>query len=204
MTPGLVSLCIPTLGRATSLARCLNAIDANTDWPFEVIVEHDEFGPGRRGCPKTLALAVERAQGEFIAFIGNDCSPRPGWLRAAMRCMHDNFPDWTGLVGTNDLGWKDGRCLHFVINRALIPMIGGEIFHTGYNHVACDDELQARAAQIGKYVWCQEAVVAHNHFTCGAEFDEVYQAAWKAESVERDRALLRERAQQFGFGPWLR
>jgi hypothetical protein len=47
-------------------------------------------------------------------------------------------------------------------------------------------------------------MVDHNHLTTGAAMDPVYELAWRAESVERDRALLCERAARIGFAPWLR
>jgi glycosyltransferase involved in cell wall biosynthesis len=200
--PALVSVCIPTLGRPLSLARCLNAVAANTDWPYEVITEWDSFD-NRQGCPRTLAKAVARSRGEYVAFIGNDCLPQPGWLRAAMECMAKTFSDGVGMVGFNDLVWPAPRCLHFVISKAMLPFLDGEIFHTGYSHVGCDDELIARCRQARKYVWCADAVVEHHHFSEGAPFDRVYAEAWKEEVVARDRTLLAERAERMGFSPWL-
>ena len=90
----LVSVCICQLGRPASLARCLNSIAANTqDYPdYGVILEWDRW-ENRQGCPRTLAKAVARARGEYIAFSGNDCVARPGWLRIAMEHMAVDFPD---------------------------------------------------------------------------------------------------------------
>ena len=197
-----VSICVPTLGREASLQRCLSAIEDNTkDWPHEVVVEQDVFGPGRRGCPRTLAAAVERAKGSYCAFIGNDTIPHPGWLRIAMECMLKTFADGVGLVGFNDLYWKDGRCLHWVGSKALLPMLDGYFFNPIYGHCGVDDELIARCRKMGRYVWCPEAVVAHDHFISGAPFDPVYEAGWS--TVERDRATLKERSERMGFAPWL-
>lgn len=200
----LVSICIPHLGREEALQRCLAAIAENTtDWPYEIVVERDEFGPGRQGCPRTLAKAVSRANGEFIAFLGNDTLPQPVWLKAAMGCMNEVFPHGTGMVGLHDPYWGPCRCLHWVASKSMLPLLGGYYFWPEYSHVGVDDELIARSTQLGRYVWCAGAVVAHEHFATGAEMDDVYKLAWDPASVERDRALLRERSERMGFAPWL-
>ena len=188
--------------RAGRLERCLKAIEDNTkDWPHEVVIEQDVFGPGRRGCPRTLAAAVERATGPYIAFIGNDCIPQPGWLRIAMECMLYNFHDGPGIVGFRDQAWTDGRCLHFLAAKRMLDLLDGFFLNPVYSHVGSDDEMIARARQMCRYVWCPEAIVAHDHFSTGAPFDQTYAAGWS--TVERDRATLKERSERMGFAPWL-
>jgi len=196
-----VSVCLPTLGREEKLQRLLTLIPQTAEWPHELVVEWDRDEPHRRGCPLTLAKAVDRSVEPYAAFIGNDCIPQPGWLRLAMECMLKTFPDGVGLVGFNDLFWKDGRCLHWVGSKALLPMLGGYFFNPIYGHCGTDDELIARCRQAGKYVWCPEAIVAHDHFSTGAPFDQTYAAGWS--TVERDRATLKERSERMGFAPWL-
>ena len=204
MTSALVSVCIPTLGREEKLERLLSLIPQTVEYePYEVIVEQDVFGPGRQGCPKTLVKAVERAAGDYIVFLGNDCVPRVGWLKAAMRLMQRTFLDGVGCAGFNDMYWPGPRCLHWVAHRGLLSLLDGYFFCPEYNHVGVDDEMIARLRKAGKYKWCYEAIVEHDHFTTGAVMDAVYQEAWKTESVEHDRALLKERAERFGFTDYL-
>jgi hypothetical protein len=82
---------------------------------------------------------------------------------------------------------------HWLAGKKLLPYIGGEFFHLGYRHVGCDNELTERAKALGKYVWCERARVRHEHFSTGAEMDEVYALGWEPESVAQDRALLAQR-----------
>jgi glycosyltransferase involved in cell wall biosynthesis len=200
----LVSICIPTLGREEKLARCIASIEEHTsDWPYEAIVRFDQFGPQRKGCPRMLAECVAQSRGEYVAFLGNDTIVKPGWLRIAMECMANTFPDGVGLAGFADNYWPDGRCLHWVASKKLLPILGGEYFHSGYSHVGCDDELIARCIMTGCYVHCPDAMVDHDHFVSGAAVDEVYRVAWQEEAVARDRQLLAARAERMGFAPWL-
>jgi glycosyltransferase involved in cell wall biosynthesis len=198
-----VTICIPTLGREEKLKTLLQLIPFTAQYKnFDVLVEHDSFEK-RIGVPKLVKKMVDKAKGEFIVFMGTDCIPHPGWLREAMNAMRSMFPAMDGLVGLND-GLSNGKeNPHWLASKNLLPMLDGEFFHTGYSHVGCDNELTARCKKAGKYVWCREAVVYHDHPLwkgCRDEdVDATYALAWRSDLVEKDRALLQARAKQFGF-----
>ncbi len=103
-TPPLYSIVIPTYNRPKQLASCLKAIDGLT-YPrdrFEVIViddgSHSPLDAIVNPFSDRLAVrlitqpnsgpAIARnrgaaeAQGDFLAFTDDDCSPSPGWLDA--------------------------------------------------------------------------------------------------------------------------
>lgn len=198
-----VSICIPTLGRPRKLARLLRMIEANAEWPYEVIVRWDEIGPGRRGCPTVLAECVAASKHDFVCYLGNDVIPQPGFLRAAMECMARWFPEMDGLVGLADQYWLAGElATHWVASKNLLPMLGGEFFYHGYSHTCCDSELTERCRMANKYVWCEEAKVFHDHpirvgFQSGV--DHIYEIAYDPELRARDRDLLLARAKEYGF-----
>lgn len=198
-----VTICIPTLGREEKLKTLLRNLPFTAQYKnFDVLVEHDSF-ENRLGVPKLLKKMVDKSKGEFIVFMGNDCIPQPGWLREAMDAMRSKFPAMDGLVGLNDGVTSGHENPHWLASKKLLPMLDGEFFHTGYNHVGCDNELTARCEKAGKYFWCREAVVYHDHpMWHGAkdtDIDETYKLAWNAESVKHDRELLEARAKQVGF-----
>lgn len=199
----LVSICIPTLGREEQLEKLLEEIPKTAEWPrYEVIVEQDDF-ENRQGAPKTLKRAVDRSTGEYVMFLGNDCIPRPGFLRIAMECMRKHFSDGVGLVGLNDGYWHGEFATHWLASKKLLPMLDGEFFHTGYAHCGCDNELTERCRMAGKYVWCEQAEVFHNHpihrgFTVES-MDRVYRLAYDTEATKRDLDLLKSRSEQLGF-----
>jgi GT2 family glycosyltransferase len=107
--PGLFTVVVPTHGRAHSLRRLLDALAAQTlpRQAWDVIVVDD-------GSPQDLAPVVaplrgvlrfelirrERsgpaaarnagaaaAQGRYLAFTDDDCTPAPGWLEALARAF---------------------------------------------------------------------------------------------------------------------
>lgn len=195
-----VTICVPTLGREGKLKRLLDLIPKTAEYPnYDVLVEQDSF-ENNVGVPKLLRKMVEASKGEFIAFLGNDCVPHPGWLRLAMEMMRAKFPDTGGLVGLNDLYWHGEFSPHWVASKKLLPMLDGEFFHTGYHHVGCDNELSERCRKAGKYAWCEQAVVYHDHpMQPGAkiEHDRVYDLARVYE--KEDRELFKSRAEKFDF-----
>lgn len=198
-----VSIVIPTLGRTQSLYKCLELIKENADYPYyEVIVESDSF-LNRVGCPRTLARGVAKAKHNLIMYLGNDTEPQPGFLREVVKCMLHNFPDLDGLVGLNDGG--DPRVArHWLAGHKLLGLIGDtEFFHTGYNHVGCDNELTARARKINKYAHAERSVILHSHGPSQGFTDPIYDLGWDADKVRADHELLEVRADQLGFRDWL-
>jgi glycosyltransferase involved in cell wall biosynthesis len=202
-----VTICIPTLGREEKLEQLLQSLPFTAQYSnFDVLVEHDSFEK-RQGVPALLKKMVSQAKGEFIVFLGNDCMPRPGWLREAMQAMRQNFPAMDGLVGLNDGYWHGEVATHWLASKKLLPFLDGEFFHTGYSHVGCDNELTARCKKAGKYTWCGAAQIYHDHpIQHGFKedsLDPVYKLAWHPVSVANDRALLKSRAEYLDFASHL-
>jgi glycosyltransferase involved in cell wall biosynthesis len=119
------SVVIPTYGRPDLLARCLGAL-GRMDLPaggFEVIVV-DDGSPVRldavvaehsgsyplRLCRKQNAgpasarnFGARVARGDWLAFLDDDCVPKPGWLKGfeAARAMHPCGAAGGGIANTN-------------------------------------------------------------------------------------------------------
>ena len=108
------TIVIPSYNRPDRLARCLEAIGAQEDQDFEVVVVDDgsatplaevcgPFGSKVRcirqenaGAGPARNRAVREAQGEFLAFTDDDCLPHPDWL-GKLRAAHQGDP--SRLVG---------------------------------------------------------------------------------------------------------
>jgi len=215
-----VSIVIPTLKRTDKLLRLLRLIGENSAWPNrEVVVVHsgepilDSYpipvtairNDGLTTAPGSTKVGVDASDGDLVMFLGNDCEPRPGFLYEAVAAMYDAFgPEMDGLVGLNDGYWVGGvLATHWLASKALLPMLGGEFFHTGYHHVACDTELTERCRKIGKYVWAPNSHVFHDHPVQTGfkveDMDEVYVKAYDRGNMLEDGKTLRRRAAELGF-----
>ena len=111
----LVSVIVPTHGRAALLARLLDSLAAQ-DWPadrIEIIVVHNHTADGteemiRARIPASPAalhyhrtsfnrpgpsrqFGAEHAHGTILAFIDDDCIAAPGWLAAGVRALQDGL-----------------------------------------------------------------------------------------------------------------
>jgi hypothetical protein len=189
-----VTVVVPTLRREASLERCIRAVEA-CDYPAVAIeVVPDRMPPQNQGVPRLVAQGVAGTQSDLVCYLSNDCEPEPDFLKEAVIAWRMAFDDGVGLVALNDGLWHGEFATHWLASRAILPLVGGEFFHTGYYHVGCDNELSARAKRAGRFVWCEGARVHHRHAD-----DEVHRIAWEPWKVEHDRALLRQRAREHGF-----
>ncbi len=204
MTRPMVSIVIPTLGREEKLKRLLQAIKDNADYGnYEVIVKQDHFPPLNLGVPKMLKMGVEESHGDLVMYLGNDCIPKPGFLREAVFTMIREFPDLDGLVGLNDGYWEGEFATHWLASKKLLPLLDGEFFNTEYFHTGCDNELTERCRKAGKYVWAPQAEVFHDHPVQKGfhdeDMDDVYRLAYRADHHQHDLDLLARRSVELGL-----
>jgi len=174
--------------------RCIKAIYQNAGIDksqYEVVTAEDRE---RIGCPKMVKRLVAMTRFDCVMFLADDTFPYPDFLRYALEAM-DTLPDKWGLVGLNDLH-HDGNILatHWMGHKNLLPLLDGEFFHTGYYHCFSDQELLARCKGLGRYVWCKNAMIYHDHpdFT-GKERNEDYKRVYCKENYGHDKNLFNER-----------
>ena len=176
-----VSIIIPQLGRISGLIRCLQSIE-NLKYPKELIEVRIIDGPGT--VPVKVKTGVEQTTGEYIVYASND-------IEFDRMSIFNAVKEKAGLVAFNTgmiLPDEGNICEHFMIQRSILPQIGGEIFDTEFNHVGCDNLLWAKCKKLGVAVRSNRAVVKHYHFSTGAPIDSIYERAYS--KVEEDRALL--------------
>ena len=198
-----VSIVIPTMGREEKLQRCLQEIGKNADYPdYEVIVMRDDIN-NRKGVPTLVKEGVEKSTGELVMYLANDVIPQPGFLKEAVKKMHEAFGnEMDGLVGLNDMYWHGEIATHWLASKKLLPYLGGEFFHTGYHHICCDNELTLMCKKIDRYVWAEEAKVYHDHPIQGDwkdKLDEGYKIAYNTDNAAKDKGLLMKRSRELGF-----
>jgi len=153
-----VSILIPFI---RDPSKTIEAIKANApSTQFEIVKEEDKE---RIGFPKMFNKLVKKAKYDLVMFIADDIIPQEGFFENALKAM-DLLPDKWGMVGLNDQfhdGWK--LATHWLISKKMIPLLGGEILHTGYWHCYCDQELLLRSRKLGRYIWAEDAKLFHDH-----------------------------------------
>ncbi|MBD3337157.1 MAG: hypothetical protein GF355_16720 [Candidatus Eisenbacteria bacterium] len=191
-----VSIIIPVI-RPESARRCVEAIRRNAgpglepEADYEILAEPDT---NRIGCPRMVKRLTARSRGEMVLFLGDDTLPQNGFLAKALEAMA-SLPGGWGMVGLNDRV-HDGNhtATHWMCHKKLLPLLGGEFFHTGYLHTRCDRELTERCQALGRYVWAEEAVLEHAHPSLqGRELTGDYRRVYSVDYLKHDRALYKRR-----------
>jgi len=191
-----VSIIIPYI-RPVGMLLCKDAILSNSGVPkeqFEILTAFDE---DRIGCPTMVKLMVERTHNDLVMFLGDDTVPQQDFLLNALKVM-GTFPDGWGLVGLND-GVQNGKYLatHWLASKKLLPLIGGEFFHTGYWHCFCDNELTQRTAKLERYLWAVDAKIDHINPVIDKQLQmtEDYEKVYSPEWYYHDQVLFWKRKQ---------
>ena len=132
----------------------------------------DEYNKGAVYAWNNLA---SRSSGDVLALWADDLYPQAGWLDRALRYIDDGF----GLVGFNDLNTDgDVYAAHWCASRDWLNQIGGVMYPPQYYCWWSDREMTERAQSARKYVWGQDCIVEHRHYSFGsAPIDSTYQQA---------------------------
>lgn len=179
-----VTFVIPTLGRPEGLKRCLDSIKA-LNYPKALIETIVIDGEGT--VPEKVHRGLWQAKGDYIVYASNDVEFHPDSLYRALQTGYD-----LTAFNTGELTPDEGNvCEHFIIRRDFINEIGGEIFDRDFHHVGCDNLLWAKAKKLGEAIRCEDAIVAHYHFSKRSPNDDVYRKGWS--KVESDRAILKKK-----------
>ncbi|MEI7729520.1 MAG: glycosyltransferase family A protein [Verrucomicrobiota bacterium] len=196
-----ISVVIPTCHRNDLLARCLALLHPDVlnlaSEEYEVIVTDDgvnttaerllgdQFpyvhwtaGP-KRGPAANRNHGAQMAQGEWVAFLDDDCIPSPGWLPALISRARGNSVDV--IEGRTVIPNKQDRPLthavenhsggvfwscNLAVKRTFFHQIGG--FDEDFLEAGGEDmEFGARIKRSGSIIFCADAVVNHPQYPIG-------------------------------------
>lgn len=180
-----------------------SGVPGHDGWVIPVVV------PGAGGEPGDYARKINagyRMTNAPYLFTGaDDVVPQPGWYDAARALMVDGI----GVVGTVD------QCNHRTINGAhsthsLVARWYADqgacmdqdhvIYHEGYQHEFCDDEMIRTAMHRGAYAHAFDAVVEHVHMLRDRTLDDaVYRHGRSKSSLSR--MLFKRRRGLWGDRP---
>ena len=154
--------------------------------PDRVKISYDER---YRGCSRAWNDALKLSTGELLVLAADDLVFEPGWLDAALATMSE-FPDGWGLVGFNDGHWDHELSTHYLMSRRLIvEVFGGVVAWEGYRHSFNDREANARAQAAGRYAWCEDAHVRHEHWLFGDRPQDLTDTRPLADHPASERAF---------------
>ena len=187
----MISIIIPVI-RPDSFMKCEAAIEKNSDGiEYEIVTGVDH---SRIGVAKMVKSLLKDTDYDLVMFLGDDTVPQPGFLTEALNAM-ECLPDGWGMVALDDGRNKPKEGTHFLIHKKMLPLIGGEIFHTGYIHCFCDTELSLRARLLGRFAYAHDAKIKHNHpvLDKSVKSDADYERVYSKEVWTHDEQLWRQR-----------
>ena len=126
-----------------------------------------------RGCWRCKNIALEYAKHDLILWTADDVKPHPGWFEKGIECFNHHFPDGLGLVALNDLHCMDQTAGHAITTRRFLNvMFGYPHFPPEFHHFFLDTMISNRAKELGRYHFCEDAVMEHMHWRLGkSEYD---------------------------------
>ncbi len=180
----MISILLATTGRADMAERCVRSVkDTTKAYDVEVVaaIDHDpdalwrlhelgcvvDYDPEYRGCSQAWNDALSLSKGDPVVLAADDLVFEDGWLDAALQKL-DEFEDGWGLVGFNDGHWNGDLSTHYLMSRRLVvEVFGGVVAWEHYRHSFNDVEACERAKRAGRYAWCEDAYVRHEHWLFG-------------------------------------
>lgn len=223
----MISILLATTGRPDMAERCVRSVlDTTAGHDVEVIaaVDVDTLTVARltaldrdrvrvtysyeyRGCSRAWNDALRLSTGDPLVLAADDLVFEPGWLDAAFERLHTAFEDGWGLVGFNDGHWDGELSTHYLMSRRLVvEVFGGVVAWEGYRHSFNDREANERARAAGRYVWCEQAHVRHEHWLFGDRPQDRTDTRPLAEHAQSERTFLERQAAGFpnDFEPAIR
>lgn len=179
-----VSILFPTTGRPERARRCIDqlrettkgheleiiaAVDSDQETALSIgpVVDLLLYSTHYRGCSQAWNDCLAESTGDPVVFAADDLNWQEGWLDAALAKLSE-FPDNWGLVGFNDGHWGEELSTHYLMSRKFIcEVLGGVVAWPEYKHSFNDLETSERAKAAGRYAWCKEAHVPHEHWLFG-------------------------------------
>jgi len=157
--------------------------NAHTDFQYILSVDNDDAhnywkGPfcdlqdgnalmtmnDNKSAIEAINVAVQHATGDILIVISDDFLCRPNWDINMLR-MLDRFEGTDYLVKTDD-GLQPTLVTLPILGRGYYERFG-YIYHPGYKHMFCDQEMTAVAIMTDKYIKLP-LKFEHAHYTTGA------------------------------------
>ena len=181
-----ISVIVPVV-REDNIPRLFSAIKAAEydGIELDIIMSVDT---DRIGCPKMVQKLTEKTKFDLVCFLGDDCMPQANFLHKALKKMKEI--EW-GVVGIKTQG--SVPCAHWLADKRILDLTGGDFFSTAYQHNFCDRELQDIAEENSRWIETDTELIKHNHPFNGADMDEFYRFGKATQDSDRITYFRRKR-----------
>lgn len=216
MTPVLTSIMLVTCNRPQLFAECftslLVSLAQEADWELLVHVTALEGPynlPEREGVSyyqednlisanQAYSALLEKAQGEYLTFLADDCMFGSKWLSIAQSDHRQQFPNGVGLLAYND-GMHDGlHASHAFMTRKTLEVLYGKVrFPDEYEHCFADTELVHATKSLGCYGYAPGSIVTHRHPANGSRAFDSTDALHTLEKYMRDSLRFKAFAEKW-------
>lgn len=214
-----ISLILPSYYRHNMLRGVLENItnQRSNNYELEVVIVtdddvigakiSDEFSLTNHDIYTIRASSTERlgqlaawnygltlARGNYFVHMGDDGRFHGNALELAYNTLKDRFQGY-GMVAFNDWNLNGDTQVgtHVIFNRQFCKdVLGGVMVVPHYKAYCVDLEFNERAKSVGRYYWCQQAILEHLHSSNGKRetFPEELE---KVPFTEDDMRLFNER-----------
>jgi glycosyltransferase involved in cell wall biosynthesis len=212
-----VAIIVPVLRRPHRVDPLLESIEATTPAPHRVVfvctpddvdeiaavraagadrIEMDRSWEHRGDYARKINVGYLATDEPLIFTAADDLCFYPGWFERARARLGPGI----GVVGTNDLGnprvMAGYHSTHSLVSRAYADEgtidERRKIYHEGYPHEFCDDEMVQTAMARGAWAFAADSFVEHLHPHWGkAPTDDIYDGS--AVRLDAGRRLYRRR-----------
>jgi len=182
-----VGVCVVTFRRPKQLIKALTWIKDRTmyeNYRLHIIIDHEkdeatlkelslsqfyeediEMFPSTVECVKATNRCCSISEEPYFVYLSDDMEVEKGWLKEAMKCMQQTFPNAEGLVTFKD-GIQNGRnaCAGLISRNYIKTSLKGIFYNEIYKHFSADTELFSKSKSMNRVKYCPTSVVWHNHW----------------------------------------
>lgn len=168
-----------------------------------VVVMREPPTPGDYARKINMAFKILLPGELWVFTAADDLCFCPNWDWRALTCAQRLNKT---VIGTNDLGnervMRGDHSTHTLVSRFYVDQYGtcdeaGKLYHEGYGHWFCDDEMVRTARVRGEFVSCLESEVPHLHPEWGkgvhdATYEKGQSSLWHDKELFESRRPLWE------------
>lgn len=178
---------IPTMGdRMSGIIRCMDSIDVSA--ARSVLLKNST------GWLPAVNEALKDIE-DYMLMGADDMTFHPGSIQKALDMMDNCYPNLDGVIGFNQANLGEFCEAGFVLmGRKFIDRFpDSQVYCPDYRHYCADTELGVYAQSIGKFTYCHDAKVDHQHFSVVGKKDKTSEVSTSYRSGDMEMAGKRKK-----------